>query len=43
MFPVAWAVVEVECTASWSWFLEILKDDLDLNHEGSGLTLITGP
>lgn len=40
MFPVAWAVVEVENTDSWTWFLEILKDDLELDKQG--LTLITG-
>lgn len=42
MFPVAWAVVEVECTDSWTWFLEILKDDLELSNVGNRLTLLTG-
>ncbi|MBA0749200.1 hypothetical protein Gogos_003156, partial [Gossypium gossypioides] len=28
MFPLAWCVVEVESTASWTWFLEILKRDI---------------
>ncbi|MFQ6634858.1 hypothetical protein Gotur_012045 [Gossypium turneri] len=24
MFPIAWVVVEVECTDSWTWFLSLL-------------------
>ncbi|CAN6352866.1 unnamed protein product [Urochloa humidicola] len=30
IFPVAMAVVEVECKASWKWFLQTLKDDLGI-------------
>ncbi|KAK5793372.1 hypothetical protein PVK06_034515 [Gossypium arboreum] len=30
MFPVAWAVVKVECIDSWVWFLSLLSTDLDL-------------
>ncbi|KAI3667222.1 hypothetical protein L6452_42271 [Arctium lappa] len=30
IYPVAYAVVESESTLSWSWFLECLGDDLDL-------------
>ncbi|MBA0753327.1 hypothetical protein Gogos_021166 [Gossypium gossypioides] len=28
MFPLAWCVVKVESTTSWTWFLEILKRDI---------------
>ncbi|XP_076938294.1 uncharacterized protein LOC143606406 [Bidens hawaiensis] len=30
IYPVAYAIVESENTNSWTWFLEILADDLDL-------------
>ncbi|MBA0642375.1 hypothetical protein Goklo_026769, partial [Gossypium klotzschianum] len=30
MFPIARAVVEVECTNSWAWFLSLLLTDLGL-------------
>ena len=40
MFPIAWAVVEVECTESWTWFITLLKNDLDLC-DGYNYTLIT--
>ncbi|CAN1821530.1 hypothetical protein LINPERHAP1_LOCUS29537 [Linum perenne] len=36
MYPVAWSVVEVESRASWDWFLEQLK--VDLNGNGYGWT-----
>jgi hypothetical protein len=32
IFPVAIAVVEVECLASWKWFLETLKQDLGIEN-----------
>ena len=28
IFPVAWAVVEVENTETWTWFLALLRNDL---------------
>ncbi|MBA0866227.1 hypothetical protein Goshw_019047 [Gossypium schwendimanii] len=30
MFPIAWAVVEMECTDSRAWFLSLLSIDLGL-------------
>ncbi|CAI0432777.1 unnamed protein product [Linum tenue] len=38
MYPIAWAVVEVESKDSWSWFLELLASDLSLG-EGSGWSI----
>ncbi|CAH9111068.1 unnamed protein product, partial [Cuscuta epithymum] len=32
MYPIAWAVVEIENTDSWRWFLDLLKHDLDINN-----------
>ncbi|KAI3748003.1 hypothetical protein L6452_10805 [Arctium lappa] len=40
IYPVAYAVVESESTVSWSWFLECLGDDLDLQ-SNSNLTFIS--
>ncbi|GKA52697.1 pentatricopeptide repeat-containing protein [Tanacetum coccineum] len=40
IFPVAWAVVNVEDKDNWSWFLELLGEDLDLPTR-NGLTLIS--
>ncbi|CAH9132447.1 unnamed protein product [Cuscuta epithymum] len=30
MYPIAWAVVEIENTYSWTWFLDLLYKDLDV-------------
>ncbi|GKB52447.1 multidrug resistance-associated protein 5, partial [Tanacetum coccineum] len=40
IYPVAWAVVNVENKDNWSWFLELLEEDLGCNR-GNGLTLMS--
>ena len=40
IFPVAWAVVTVENKDNWSWFLELLGEDLEIP-SGQGLTLMS--
>ncbi|XP_075084700.1 uncharacterized protein LOC142167959 [Nicotiana tabacum] len=37
---LAWAVVEVENKFNWTWFLRLLKDDLELG-DGTNFTFIT--
>nr|GMD06144.1 uncharacterized protein LOC109147413 [Ipomoea batatas] len=32
MYPIAWAVVEIENKDSWRWFLELLKRDLGITN-----------
>ncbi|XP_070025808.1 uncharacterized protein [Nicotiana sylvestris] len=39
MFPIAWAVVDQETKYSWSFFINYLKDDLQLG-TGEGLTVM---
>ncbi|GJX08312.1 pentatricopeptide repeat-containing protein [Tanacetum coccineum] len=39
IFPMAWAVVTVKNKDNWSWFLDLLFDDLDVPN-GNGLTLM---
>ncbi|CAH9129084.1 unnamed protein product [Cuscuta epithymum] len=31
MYPIAWAIVEIENTSSWAWFIELLKHDLEID------------
>ncbi|KAK8713009.1 hypothetical protein V6N13_148237 [Hibiscus sabdariffa] len=40
MFPITWAVVEVECASSWRWFLQKLFTDLE-HPIGEGITLMS--
>lgn len=40
IFLVAWAIVEVENTSSWTWFIELLLNDIG-HLEGNGLTLMS--
>ncbi|XP_076884305.1 uncharacterized protein LOC143533377 [Bidens hawaiensis] len=35
LYPVAFAIVEAECTDSWKWFLDLIGDDLDLPHDAN--------
>ncbi|GKA01748.1 multidrug resistance-associated protein 5 [Tanacetum coccineum] len=41
IYPVAWAVVNVENKDYWTWFLELLEEDLGCSR-GNGLTLMSG-
>ncbi|XP_049349780.1 uncharacterized protein LOC125814364 [Solanum verrucosum] len=38
--PLAWAVVEVENTFTWKWFIKLVRHDLELG-DGTELTAIT--
>ncbi|GJV49716.1 pentatricopeptide repeat-containing protein [Tanacetum coccineum] len=40
IFPVAWAVVSVENKDNWTWFLELIAEDLKVPN-GVGLTLMS--
>ncbi|XP_009618093.2 uncharacterized protein [Nicotiana tomentosiformis] len=40
ILPLAWAIVEVENTFYWRWFVKLLKNDLELG-DGTKLTVIT--
>ncbi|XP_062006062.1 uncharacterized protein LOC133723261 [Rosa rugosa] len=32
IYPIAWAIVEAESRDTWTWFLEFLREDLDIHH-----------
>ncbi|XP_078442494.1 uncharacterized protein LOC144712171 [Wolffia australiana] len=40
MFPIAWAVVEGENQSSWTWFIQLLMNDLGMV-DGNGWTIIS--
>ena len=40
MLPIAWAVVEVENQYTWTWFLELMNNDLEIG-EGHQLSIIS--
>ncbi|XP_074300885.1 uncharacterized protein LOC141632222 [Silene latifolia] len=40
IYPIAWAVVEVENGSTWSWFLKLLVEDVG-KEEGEGLTFMS--
>ncbi|XP_057790453.1 uncharacterized protein LOC131007556 [Salvia miltiorrhiza] len=40
MYPIAWAVVEVENEACWAWFISMLLEELGVT-DGSGYTFIS--
>ena len=40
VYPIAWVVVDVENKDNWTWFIELLRDDLDLGR-GNGLVVIS--
>ncbi|KAL1545789.1 hypothetical protein AAHA92_22473 [Salvia divinorum] len=40
IFPIAWAVVQVENEVNWKWFVSILAEELNLG-EGVGITIIS--
>jgi len=39
-YPIAWAIVDRECKASWVWFLELLQKSLNIN-SGEGITFMS--
>ncbi|XP_010534667.1 PREDICTED: uncharacterized protein LOC104810169 [Tarenaya hassleriana] len=40
IYPIAWAVVRIEDTDNWTWFVRKLRLDLDLG-EGQNLTILS--
>ncbi|GJT73404.1 cellulose synthase [Tanacetum coccineum] len=40
IYPIAWAVVQVESTETWEWFVKLLTKDLGLA-DGHGITFIS--
>ena len=40
IYPIAWAVVQVENSDTWEWFIKLLAKDLELG-DGKGVTFIS--
>ena len=40
MYPLAWAIVQVECKETWKWFLSVLREDLQIG-SGEGFVIMT--
>ncbi|KAI3720870.1 hypothetical protein L2E82_31868 [Cichorium intybus] len=40
VYPIAWAVVDIENKPNWKWFLELIEDDLGLDG-GRGMCVIS--
>ncbi|XP_052621924.1 uncharacterized protein LOC128127496 [Lactuca sativa] len=40
VYPIAWVVVDVENKPNWTWFIELLRDSVDLQ-DGRGLVVIS--
>ncbi|XP_044396159.1 uncharacterized protein [Triticum aestivum] len=41
IFPIAMAVVDVECKNSWKWFMNTLKHDLNIHDHMAAFTLMS--
>ncbi|GAA0155316.1 hypothetical protein LIER_13073 [Lithospermum erythrorhizon] len=41
IYPIAWVVVEVQNTDSWTWFMRLLKEDLMMDREPDSWILMT--
>ena len=39
-YPLAWAVVDRETLRTWKWFIELLRNSLDLA-DGEGVTFMS--
>lgn len=40
IYPIAWGVVQVENIDNWTWFVQLLKSDLDLG-DGDGYIIVS--
>ncbi|GAA0156472.1 hypothetical protein LIER_13965 [Lithospermum erythrorhizon] len=39
--PIAWAVVEMENTQSWAWFIKLVNEDLGMDRGPNSWILMT--